>query len=110
MIPFEIYYWKPPDWNEEHPCVIVSDPSRADRKDPVEVVMCSTQRATRKPYPNEILLDTEDGLDWPTICKCDLIYAVQRNQLIRKKGVVTHERQSHLVRTLIGAHGWPSVL
>jgi len=110
MSPFEIFYWQPPDWPEAHPCVIVSHPDRASRKNPVEVILCSTKRATRKAEAHEIILDEADGLDWPTICKCDLVYAVSRDELKRRKGQVTDVRQSSLVRTMIAAHGWAAVL
>jgi len=107
---FEIWMWQPPGWPEAHPAVIVSHPSRATRKDFVEVIICSTQRAGRKPQAHEVLLDEADGLDWPTLCKCDLIYAVPRMVLIMQKGNVTEVRRGQLVRTLIAAHGWAAVL
>ena len=110
MKPFEIYSWQPPGWDAPHPVVIVSHPDRAGRKDPIEVVACSTRRATRDAEPHEVLLDEADGLDWPTLCKCDLIYAVPRDQLKGKRGVVAASRQPHLARTLIAAHGWAAVL
>jgi len=110
MRPFEIYYWQPPNWPEAHPCVIVSHPDRAARKKAVEVVMCSTRRAARKPEAHEIILDEADGLDRPTICKCDLIYAVPPDELKPRKGIVSDARQGHLVRTMIAAHDWASVL
>ena len=74
MKQFDIFSWQPAGWPEPHPCVIVSHPDRADRKTPVEVIMCSSKRATRKAEPDEIILDEADGLDWPSICKCDLIH------------------------------------
>jgi mRNA-degrading endonuclease toxin of MazEF toxin-antitoxin module len=107
--PFEIFSWRPPGWPDAHPCVIVSHPDRADRKTPVEVLMCSTKRATRHAEPHEILLDKEDGLDWPTLCKCDLIHAVSRTELKGKRGSVSPLRRPQLVRTLLAAHGWTSI-
>src|ERR1039458_7177242 len=47
-------------------------PDRASKKPDVEVVLCSTQRAQRRAEPHELILDEADGLDWPTLCKCDL--------------------------------------
>jgi hypothetical protein len=61
--------------------VIVSHPMRASQKPVVEVVLCSTQRAQRKPELQEIILDQADGLDWPTLCKCDLIYGVEKTEI-----------------------------
>jgi mRNA-degrading endonuclease toxin of MazEF toxin-antitoxin module len=109
MKPFEIFNWHPPHWDKPHPAVIVSHLSRAENKDLIEVVMCTTQRASRAPKPEEIVLDEADGLDWPTLCRCDLIYAVPREDLKGRRGTVSAARQSQLVRTLIAAHGWASV-
>jgi mRNA-degrading endonuclease toxin of MazEF toxin-antitoxin module len=110
MRQFDIFYWKPPNWTEEYPAVVVSHPDRAARKPEVEVVLCSTQRARRRAEPHEIILDTADGLDWPTICKCDLIYAAPRDELKAHKGHVTDTRQGPLVRTMIEAHGSGAIL
>ncbi len=57
-----------------------------------------------------MILDESDGLDWPTLCKCDVIYAVPRSDLKVKKGRVVPLRQGTLIRTIIGAHYWPGVL
>jgi mRNA-degrading endonuclease toxin of MazEF toxin-antitoxin module len=107
---FDIYLWQPPAWPEPHPAVIVSHPDRTARKDWVEVILCSSKRAGRKAKASEIILDQADGLDWPSLCKCDLIYAVPRSDLGAKKGQVTAARQSPLIRTVISAHGWAAVL
>ncbi len=110
MKPFDIFSWEPPDWKEPHPAVIVSHPDRAANKDLVEVLMCSTQRAARPAKPHEFILDQADGLDWPTLCKCDLVYAVPREDLKRRRGAVAPARRAPLLRTMIAAHGWPEVL
>jgi len=110
MRQFDIFYWKPPEWIEAHPAVIVSHPDRVSRKPDVEVLLCSTQRAQRQAEHHEIILDKADGLDWPTICKCDMIYAVPREELTQYKGQVSDLRRAPLVRALIAGHGWAAVL
>lgn len=110
MKTFDIFNWQPPGWPEPHPCVIVSHPDRTANKPDLEVVLCSTQAAKRLPARNEIILDKADGLDWETLCKCDLIYAVPRGELKNRRGSVSVNRRPHLIRTLIAAHGWPTVL
>jgi hypothetical protein len=107
MTTWEIYFWQPPGWKEPHPAVVVSHPDRAERKDPVEVIVCSTQRAARAPERHEVILDEADALDRPTLCKCDLIYAAA---LKNRRGVVSEARRSALARTMIAAHGWANVL
>jgi len=89
-----------------HPVVIVSHPARVARKEFVEILDCSSQRANRPAQDHEVVLDTSDGLDWATFCKCDCIYAVPRNELVRHRGTVALERQRRIVRTMIEAHGW----
>jgi mRNA-degrading endonuclease toxin of MazEF toxin-antitoxin module len=110
MKAFDVYNWQPAGWDKPHPCVIVSHPDRAERKDPVEVLMCSSQRASRKPEVHEMLLDKADGMEWETLCKCDLIHAVLKNELKQRRGTVSMFRRQQLIRTIIAAHGWPEVL
>lgn len=90
----------------EHPAVIISAPERAARKPVVEVLLCSSQRAARPPNAGEVLLDSADGLNWETMCKCDLIYAVDKDALHTHRGLVTTERRREIVRVLIASHGW----
>lgn len=92
-----------------HPVVIVSHPLRAANKPVVEVLDCSSQRASRAPAENEVLLDKADGMDWPTFCKCDLIYAVPKTELKQRRGTVTPERRKQIITTLIRTHGWSSI-
>jgi hypothetical protein len=55
-------------------------------------------------------MDSADGLDWPTICKCDLIYAVPREKIKNRRGEVSAARRGLLIRHLIAAHGWGEIL
>ena len=100
----------PPGWNEPHPCVIVSHESRVTNKPDVNVFVCSSKQANRKPQAHEVILDAADGMDWPTLCKCDLLYAVSKSDLKQQKGEVTPIRRKQLVRTAMGALGWGEVL
>jgi mRNA-degrading endonuclease toxin of MazEF toxin-antitoxin module len=108
--PFDIFLWEPPGWREPHPAVVISHPDRAANKEMVEVLMCSSHRASRTSQPNEIILDKADGLDRPTICKCDLIYAVPRGDLKHRRGQVSDARRAPLLRALIASHGWAQAL
>lgn len=90
----------------DHPAVVVSAPDRAARKPLVEVILCASQRAARAPNPGEVLLDSADGLSWGTLCKCDLIYAVDKNLLHTRRGLVTIERRREIVRVIISCHAW----
>ncbi len=57
--------------------MIISSNARVRLKDRVNVLICSSQRASRNPKAIEVILDTADGLDWPTLCKCDLSFSAQ---------------------------------
>ncbi len=93
----------------DHPAVIVSGPARVANKPVVEILLCSSQRANRPARPTEVLLDSADGLNWETLCKCDLILAVDKTDLHTQRGRVTSERRMQIVRSLIAAHGWNAV-
>ncbi len=90
----------------DHPAVIISESARVTCKPHVEILLCSSQRASRAAKPNEVLLDAADGLSWETLCKCDLIFAVDKNDLHTPRGSVTPERRKQIVRTVIASHGW----
>ena len=89
-----------------HPCVIVSHPRRVANKPFVEVLLCSSQRASRAPTSAEVILDRADGLDWETLCKCDLIVGVDKQELRNRRGEVSPIRRRQIVERIIDAHGW----
>ena len=76
--------------------MIVSHPSRVANKAEVNVVACSSKRATRKAQAHEIILDQADGLDWPTLCKCDQLYSVSKSELKHRRGEVSSARRKVL--------------
>ena len=100
MTTWEIWTW------DSHPAVIISHPHRVAHKPVVEVLSCSTQRGVRQPEPHEVILDSADGLDWETLCRCDLIYAVEKDELRSRRGQVSRERQRQIIRAIIASHAW----
>jgi hypothetical protein len=50
-------------------------------------------------------LDEADGLDWETLCKCDLVYAAPKGQLTKRRGAVTQERRRAIAERLIRGLG-----
>jgi mRNA-degrading endonuclease toxin of MazEF toxin-antitoxin module len=69
------------------------------------VILCSTQRAVRKPEVHEIILDEADGLDWETLCKCDAVYAAPKTELVKRRGSVTAERRRAIAERVIRGLG-----
>src|SRR5437667_10964911 len=104
MKPWEIWTWKLPDAGE-HPSVILGTEERVRLKPRVNVILCSTQRATRKAEVHEVILDQAEGLDWETLCKCDIIYAAPKDQLIKLRGNVTSERRRAIAERIIRSLG-----
>jgi mRNA-degrading endonuclease toxin of MazEF toxin-antitoxin module len=90
----------------EHPAVIISHPLRAERKDTVEVLLCTSLRPGHSVAPHEVVLNGADGLDWSTLCRCDLVYSVLRADLTTLRGAVSPARRRDIVRKLISSHGW----
>ena len=106
MKAFDIFSWQPPGWPEPHPVVIVSHPERVANKPEVSILLCSSKAATRPALPHEVILDEADGLDWPTLCKCDLIRAVAKADLQTRRGHVTDARRRQIVATINRANDW----
>lgn len=107
MSPWEIWTYDP--GYGDHPAVIISHPGRVANKPTVEFLLCSSQPGRRPPLPTEVLLDASDGLNWETLCKCDLIRADDKSRLHTRRGQVSVARRREIVRTLIRAHGWSEV-
>ena len=104
MKPWEVWTWKFPDAGE-HLAVVLGTEERLKLKPRVSVILCSTQRATRKPELHEVILDQADGLDRDTLCKCDLIYAVPKSELVQRRGNVTAERRRAIAERIIRGLG-----
>ncbi|MBM3840835.1 MAG: type II toxin-antitoxin system PemK/MazF family toxin [Verrucomicrobia bacterium] len=92
-----------------HPAVIVSHPDRVGRAPLVNVLIGSSQRASRPPRENEILLNGADGLDWETLVKCDLMYLVEKERLYRRRGSVELTRRRALVQRINACFGFTLV-
>jgi len=90
----------------EHPAVIISHTQRVERKQVVEVLLGATLRGEAEPAPQDVVLNSADGLDWKTLCRCDLIYSVPHEDLRTRRGLVSLERRREIIRRIIWSHGW----
>jgi hypothetical protein len=86
-----------------HPVVVVSCQARIDRKPQVVVLMCRTMRleTMREARENECVLDEEDGWDWKTLCRCDLLFTVDKATLTHRRGEVGLERRRDIARKMV---------
>ena len=105
MKPWDVYQWQFP--HGSHPAVVVSPPDRCANPNiaTVNVVGCSSQRASRQPEAHEVMLNKEDGLEWETLARCDVLYLAKKSELMRKRGVVTYERQRAIGQRIIRLFG-----
>jgi hypothetical protein len=86
-----------------HPCVIISNAGRVERKLKVVVLKCTTLRPGT-PYSEDELrttLDQEDGLDTATRCECDLFYTVEKAALKNRRGEVSFLRKREISKKMI---------
>jgi mRNA-degrading endonuclease toxin of MazEF toxin-antitoxin module len=104
MKPWEIWTWNFPEAGP-HPAVILGTDERVGRKPRVNVLLCSTQRASRKAEVNEVMLDQADGMNWETLCKCDIVYMALVSELMQKRGTVTPDRRRPIAERVIRGLG-----
>jgi hypothetical protein len=86
-----------------HPVVLISCQDRIDAKQEVVVLKCTTMKpaTARAARENESVLDQADGMDWKTLCRCDLLFTVSKATLTNKRGVVSIERRRDIARKII---------
>jgi mRNA-degrading endonuclease toxin of MazEF toxin-antitoxin module len=77
-----------------HPVVLISHPDICARSKRVNVLFCTSQRQSRTPHGYEVLLDSEDGLNWETFCDCSALYLVESRLLSNRRGPVTLDRRN----------------
>jgi mRNA-degrading endonuclease toxin of MazEF toxin-antitoxin module len=89
-----------------HPAVIISHPDRTAHAAWVNVLICTTQRANRSPRETEVRLNGADGLDWETLCRCDVLWLVEKSKLHGKRGSVSRPRRRQIVAKINASMGW----
>jgi mRNA-degrading endonuclease toxin of MazEF toxin-antitoxin module len=93
---FDVWRYNFPDKGGEHPVVLISHPDICARSAVVNVLFYTSQRQSRRPYPHEVMLNGEDGMDWETFCDCSCLYAVKSADVFGKRGRVTLERRRQI--------------
>jgi len=91
------------------PAVIISHPDRVARAPLANVLIGSSQQASRPARENEVVLNEADGLDWETLVKCDLMYLVEKERLYRRRGSVGTARRRALVQRINACFGFTLV-
>jgi mRNA-degrading endonuclease toxin of MazEF toxin-antitoxin module len=103
---WDTYQWVFPHGN--HPCVVISPQARIANPDieTVNLLGCSSQRAAREPRHHEVILDNQDGMNWETLVRCDVIYLAKKNELKQQRGSVTPERRRAIGAKIIRLFGF----
>ena len=87
-----------------HPALIISAQPRIDRKKFVVVLKGSTMRPgqTFTTDALQVTLDREDGLDRETRFDCDLLFTLEKKDLIQKRGEVRSlKRRRDIARKIV---------
>ena len=104
MDPWDIYTCDFADAGR-HPAVVFTPARLLQRPDiqRVNVLFCQTLRGPKKQElrPGQVILDRADGLDWQTICYCQMLHLVPKNALSERRGSVCRERQRQISQELL---------
>jgi mRNA-degrading endonuclease toxin of MazEF toxin-antitoxin module len=104
MEPWDIYTCDFADAGS-HPAVIFTPSRLLQRADiaSVNVLFCQTLRGPlkRQLQPGRIILDRADGLDWETICYCQMLHLVPKAALGERRGNVSRERRRQISQELL---------
>jgi len=101
MRPWEVWDCSFP-WGG-HPAVIISNAIRVELKPQIVVLSCRTMRrpSARDPVGCEVLLDEADGMDWKTLCRCDLMFTIDKEILKRRRGEVGMGRRREIAAKIL---------
>jgi len=98
---WEIYLF-PFDVENPHPAVIISNDERClnDDLDHVNALICTSAKLNREPKKSEVILNGEDGLDWKTAVRCDVIYLLPKTDFREQRGTVIPGRRVAIARKI----------
>jgi hypothetical protein len=86
-----------------HPVLILSNSDRAANADFAELngLFCRSVRPHFQPKWFHFMLGEADGLDNPTVARCDHVYVLRREFIGRRRGVVAVSRRLPLFRKVL---------
>lgn len=90
-----------------HPAIILSsDDVMADSKQHrVNVVTGTKKQPAEQARNHHVILDGADGLEFPTLVDCSLVYVARKTAILRSVGVVTMHRRQLIQRGIRGYLG-----
>ena len=90
-----------------HPSVVLSsDDVMADEKQQRFNVVTGTKKQPAESARNHhVILDGADGVEFPTLVDCSLVYVARKSSILRSSGSVTVHRRQQIQRTIRGYLG-----
>lgn len=90
-----------------HPAVVLSsdDVMSDDRQQRFNVVVGTKKQAAESARSHQVILDEADGLRFPTLVDCSLVYVARKASVIRPGGSVTVHRRRQIQRAIRGFLG-----
>ena len=90
-----------------HPAVVLSsDDTMADgRQQRFNVVTGTKKQPGESARNHQVILDRADGLEFPTLIDCSLVYVAKKVSVLRSTGSVTINRRQLIQRTVRGYLG-----
>lgn len=90
-----------------HPAVILSSPDilSDERQLRFNALMGTKRPPAASVLPHQVLLDQADGLEFPTLINCSLVYVVRKGAILREAGTVSHLRRAEIARRVRASLG-----
>lgn len=90
-----------------HPAVVLSPPDILDddKQLRLNVLMGSKRVPAEMSKSHQVVLNGADGLEFPTLVDCALVYQVRKASILRHAGRVAHARRSGIAARVRAALG-----
>jgi hypothetical protein len=90
-----------------HPAVVLSPSDILDdqKQQRFNVVLGTKKQPAEQARGHHVILDEADGLEFPTLVDCSLIYVARKSSILRSSGSVTVHRRQQIQRLLRGYLG-----
>jgi hypothetical protein len=90
-----------------HPAVVLSsdDVMAEARQQRFNVVIGTKKQPAENTRQHHVILDEADGLAFPTLVDCSLVYVARKSSVMRSAGSVTVHRRQQIQRQIRGYLG-----
>ncbi len=90
-----------------HPAIIVSPPDILGdpRQGRINVLVGTKKVRAETVKSHQVVLNGADGLEFPTLVNCALVYQVRKSSILRSAGSVSHARRGAIAVRLRAALG-----